>query len=207
MKPLLVFPDPVPPELAQTLDIGGWAWKAAVDVDAARADEPADGWVGAIVMAASDLEPALRFCRSVHNGDVNVGSLLLLINGGHLQSLDPSSGSVRRLLSAPVSSPGAGDPPQASLSTGRQASEVELIEYGPLAMNLETYQAVIDAKPLDLTYMEYELLKFLAAHPAKSSPAKLFSTGSGVTTITEAHAPWMCMCGVCAQSSARSTPT
>ena len=34
-------------------------------------------------------------------------------------------------------------------------------------LNLETYQAAIDGRPLDLTYMEYELLKFLASHPGK----------------------------------------
>ena len=35
-------------------------------------------------------------------------------------------------------------------------------------LNLETYQAVHrPASPLDLTYMEYELLKFLAQHPGK----------------------------------------
>ena len=34
-------------------------------------------------------------------------------------------------------------------------------------LNLETYQAAIAGKPLDLTYMEYELLKFLASHPGK----------------------------------------
>jgi DNA-binding response OmpR family regulator len=41
------------------------------------------------------------------------------------------------------------------------------VEYGGLVLNLETYQAVIDNEPLDLTYMEYELLKFLAQHPGK----------------------------------------
>src|SRR5205807_1250807 len=43
----------------------------------------------------------------------------------------------------------------------------ELIEYGPLVLNLETYQAACSGRPLDLTYMEYELLKFLATHPGK----------------------------------------
>ena len=43
----------------------------------------------------------------------------------------------------------------------------ELVEYGELVLNLETYQAAIARKPLDLTYMEYELLKFLAQHPGK----------------------------------------
>jgi DNA-binding response OmpR family regulator len=42
-----------------------------------------------------------------------------------------------------------------------------VVEYGPLVLNLETYQAYIASHPLDLTYMEYELLKFLAQHPGK----------------------------------------
>ena len=43
----------------------------------------------------------------------------------------------------------------------------EMIEYRELALNLETYQASIAGRPLDLTYMEYELLKFLAQNPGK----------------------------------------
>ena len=50
--------------------------------------------------------------------------------------------------------------------TGR-GTRPELVEYGELLLNLETYQAAIAGKPLDLTYMEYELLKFLASHPGK----------------------------------------
>jgi DNA-binding response OmpR family regulator len=34
-------------------------------------------------------------------------------------------------------------------------------------LNLETYQAAVSGRVLDLTYMEYELLRFLAGHPAK----------------------------------------
>jgi DNA-binding response OmpR family regulator len=50
--------------------------------------------------------------------------------------------------------------------TGR-GTRPELIEYGDLMLNLETYQAVIAGRPLDLTFMEYELLKFLATRPGK----------------------------------------
>jgi len=32
-------------------------------------------------------------------------------------------------------------------------------------MNLETYQASIAGRVMDLTYMEYELLRFLATNP------------------------------------------
>jgi len=43
----------------------------------------------------------------------------------------------------------------------------ELIEHGPLVLNLETYQAAVAGRALDLTFMEYELLRFLAARPGK----------------------------------------
>jgi DNA-binding response OmpR family regulator len=43
----------------------------------------------------------------------------------------------------------------------------EIVEYGDLMLNLETYQAAFGQRPLDLTYMEYELLKFFATHPGK----------------------------------------
>ena len=42
-----------------------------------------------------------------------------------------------------------------------------MVEYRELSLNLETYQASIAGRPLDLTYMEYELLKFLAQNPGK----------------------------------------
>ena len=48
-----------------------------------------------------------------------------------------------------------------------QSMRPDIIEYGPLMLNLETYQAAVSGRVLDLTYMEYELLRFLAGHPAK----------------------------------------
>ena len=36
-----------------------------------------------------------------------------------------------------------------------------------LVLNTETYQASIEGRPLDLTYMEYELLKYLAQNPGR----------------------------------------
>ena len=169
MEPLLVYPEPVPPELAQALDIGGWAWKAAADVDAARRDEPADGWVGAIVMATavSDLDTATRFCRAIRNGDVNVESVLLLVNGGQLMELDPREDLFDDFCVHPFHPVEFETRLKHVFRRSGGNDDIDLIEYGPLAMNLETYQAVIEGKPLDLTYMEYELLKFLAAHPGK----------------------------------------
>ena len=43
-----------------------------------------------------------------------------------------------------------------------EVGQMLLIEHGPLVLNLETYQAAVAGRALDLTYMEYELLRFLA---------------------------------------------
>ena len=167
MEPLLVFPDPAPPELAQVLDLGGWAWKAASDLDAARNEQPTKGWTGAVIVAGTTPDDAFRLCRSIRSGDIHCGPVLILIGGGHLASLDFREDLFNNFCLYPF------HPIELEARLKHQfrqigkAERAEVIEYGPLGMNFETYQAMIDGQPLDLTYMEYELLKFLASHPGK----------------------------------------
>ncbi len=167
MDALLVFPEPAPPELAQALDMGGWVWKGAADVDSARREEPSEGWMGAVIVAGADPDEAFRFCRAIRSGDINVESVLLLINGGHLASLDFRENLFDDFCLHPFHPVEFEARLKSLFRRAGRAARAEVIEHGPLAMNLETYQAVIDAKPLDLTYMEYELLKFLASHPGR----------------------------------------
>ncbi|MBT5139188.1 MAG: response regulator transcription factor [Acidimicrobiaceae bacterium] len=147
--------------------MGGWAWKGASDIDAARRDEPANGWVGAIVVAGSQPEEAFRFCRAIRSGDVNVDSVLLLIGGGQLGSLDFREDVFDDFCLYPFHPVELEARLKHQFRRSGRVARAEVIEYGALAMNLETYQALIAGKPLDLTYMEYELLKFLASHPGK----------------------------------------
>ncbi|MBV9252619.1 MAG: response regulator transcription factor [Actinobacteria bacterium] len=167
MEPLLVFPDPAPPALAQALDLAGYPWKAAASADAAGAVEPADGWAGAIVCADTDGEGAFALCRALRKRDLPLEPLLLLVTGEALADLELREDLFDDFCLMP---PGPGEL-EARLKhlfwrTGR-GTRPELVEYGPLVLNLETYQAAIGGRPLDLTYMEYELLKFLTTHPGK----------------------------------------
>lgn len=41
----------------------------------------------------------------------------------------------------------------------------EIHHFKDLELNLLTYQATLDSAPIDLTYMEYELLRFFIEHP------------------------------------------
>lgn len=167
MEPLLIFPDPAPPELAQALDLGGYPWKAAGSPDASVDVEPPDGWSGAIVCADVDPEGAFALCRALRKRDMPLEPLLVLVSGAQLADLELREDLFDDFCLAPFR-------PQeleARLKhlfwrTGR-GTRPELVEYGPLVLNLETYQAAIGGRPLDLTYMEYELLKFLATHPGK----------------------------------------
>jgi DNA-binding response OmpR family regulator len=167
MEPLLVFPDPVPPELAQGLDLGGYPWKAAPSVEAAARLEPEDGWAGAVVCAADDPETAFAMCRSLRKRDVPLEPVLLVLATAQVDDLELREDLFDDFLLTPArASELDARLKHLFFRTGR-GTRPELIEYGPLALNLETYQAVCAGRPLDLTYMEYELLKFLAGHPGK----------------------------------------
>jgi DNA-binding response OmpR family regulator len=167
MEPLLLFPDPAPPELAQALDLGGYPWKCAGSIEAAAALEPADGWAGAIIVADADPDGAFGLCRALRRRDLPLEPVLLLVSGVQLADLELRDDLFDDFCLAPFHPREL----EARLKhlfwrTG-SGTRPELVEYGPLVLNLETYQAAIDTKPLDLTYMEYELLKFLATNPGK----------------------------------------
>ena len=167
MEPLLVFPDPVPPDVAQSLDLGGYPWKAAPSVEAAARLEPEDGWAGAIVCADDDPETAFAVCRALRKRDVPLEPTLLVLAATQVEDLELREDLFDDFLLLPArASELDARLKHLFFRTGR-GTRPELIEYGPLALNLETYQAVCAGRPLDLTYMEYELLKFLAAHPGK----------------------------------------
>ena len=167
LDPLLVFPDPPPPELAQTLDLAGYPWKAASNPDTASRLEPADGWAGAVVSADRDPEGAWSFCRTVRKRDLPLAPLLLLVSGAQLADLELRDDLFDDFCLAPFHPRELEARLKHLFWKQGGGTRPELVEYGPLALNLETYQAYIGGRPLDLTYMEYELLKFLAQHPGK----------------------------------------
>jgi DNA-binding response OmpR family regulator len=42
-----------------------------------------------------------------------------------------------------------------------------VVRLGPVSINVETYQVTVGSSPLDLTYKEFELLRFLAQNPGR----------------------------------------
>ena len=167
MEPMLVFPDPPSPALSQALEWAGYPWRGAHDADHATRLEPDDGWSGAIVCADEDPEPAFATCRALRKRDLPLSPLLLVVSALQLHEVELREDLFDDFCVAPF------EPKEVEARlkhlfwrTGT-GTRPELIEYAGLVLNLETYQAAIAGQPLDLTYMEYELLKFLATHPGK----------------------------------------
>jgi two-component system, OmpR family, alkaline phosphatase synthesis response regulator PhoP len=168
MELIAVFPDPPPPDLARTLDLGGYRWKAVGTPEAATSNAPVAGWAAAVISTDSDPEGAWALARALRKGDVLVSPLLVLIGGGQLGDLELRSDLFDDFCLTPFHPSEV----EARLKhlfwrSGERVSTAETVNYAELELNLETYQASIDGKPLDLTYMEYELLKFLAQNPGK----------------------------------------
>ena len=159
--PLLVFPDPPPAELARTLDLGGCNWKAVGSAQGLQGR-----WLGAVVSVDESPEDAFGFCRALNRRGLDI-PVLLLISGACLDELEMRDDLYADFCLTPFHQREL-EARLAHLVWGSGAAlRPELIEYGPLVLNVETYQATVSARPLDLTYMEYELLKFLASSPGK----------------------------------------
>ena len=167
MDPLLVYPDPPSAWLSRALERAAYPWRGVADPALAERDEPEDGFAGAVISAVEDPGAAFAACRILRKGDSPLQPILLILPPASLEELE-----LREDLFDDFVLPTASEQEvEARLAhlfwrTGR-GKKHDLIVFGPLALNLETYQAAIEGRPLDLTFMEYELLRFLAARPGK----------------------------------------
>jgi DNA-binding response OmpR family regulator len=167
MQPLLCFPSPLPDDLATSLDVAGYPHVPVASIEQAGDREPDDGWSGAIVSATERPGEAFALCRALREREAPLAPLLVVVAVSQLVGLGQQDG----LFDDFVLAGGTTEELEARLGrlfarTGRGKTH-DIISYGPLALNLETYQAVVAGRPLDLTFMEYELLRFLASHPGK----------------------------------------
>jgi DNA-binding response OmpR family regulator len=165
---IAVFANPVAPELARTLDLGGYAWKGLTSGDDASEHEPVGGWHGIIIDCSVDPESAWAVARALRKSSSAIVTTLVLVSGAQLADLELRDDLFDDFCLAPFHPSELEARVRHMLwSTGEPVSRADLVEYGDLVLNLETYQATIQKRPLDLTYMEYELLKFLAQNPGK----------------------------------------
>jgi len=167
MEFLVVFPNQPSPDLARTLDMSGYRWKAVASPEEALENEPTTGWAGAIVSTEINSESAWAFCRALRKRDVLGCPILVLISGADLAQLELRDEHYDDFCISPFHPRELEARLRHLTHSEGVVARAEMVDYAGLSLNLETYQATFEGQPLDLTFMEYELLKFLAQNPGK----------------------------------------
>lgn len=87
-KLLAVFPDPAPIDVARTLDLSGYSWKAVNSSQAIDNLEPSSGWFGAVVDCSQDPESAWAICRALRRRENRADRIIVLVTGAQLADLE-----------------------------------------------------------------------------------------------------------------------
>lgn len=165
--PILIFPEPGEPDVIRTLEMAGYTTLPFSSVDEVSRAHPDTPWAGAVVSAHTNPDSGWAMCRELRRTEDSIAGILVLVSGSQLADLESQHDYYDDFLITPF------HPRELEARVhhlqhrlGHRAAG-DLVEHGPLKLNLETYQAIIDRRPLDLTFMEYELLKYLASNPGK----------------------------------------
>src|SRR5665213_3135070 len=155
MEPLLCFPASPPTAVTAVLERAGYPWRGIDRSESVESEEPEDGWSGAVVCSGTDPTAAFALCRHLRTLEVPLAPVLVVVPSEQLGELELREDLFDDLCLEPVNP----DELATRLAhlfwrTGRGLRPA-LPEHGPLVPTL------------DLTYMEYELLRFLAARPGK----------------------------------------
>jgi len=159
---IAIYPESPSQSLTAAVLSSGFQPVPVVDVADAGRKEPPGGWQAAIVELGDLPELAVTVAGKLAEElsipvmvvvDRTMTLDLLEAEGFTdfiLTPLDPAELKVRLHRMGTVAAP---------------VSEASVLRFHDLELNTATYQATISGSPKDLTYMEYELLRFLVENP------------------------------------------
>jgi DNA-binding response OmpR family regulator len=158
---LIIYPATPSPSLTGAVLGAGYQPVPIADVAEAGSKEPNDGWAAAVVELGDDPSLGVTIASKLRE-EYNV-PVLIVVDRTLTTDLDDKDGFDDFILT-PV------DQTELRVRLARlgvqgsiETNEMVLI-YKDLELNTTTYQATIAGSPTDLTYMEYELLRFLVEH-------------------------------------------
>lgn len=149
--------------LVEALLAAGYRPVPVADAAAVADQEPDAGWAALVVELSPDPAAGLTVARRVRRE--GGAPVLIVASRAQIAALIPEA--CDELLLSPI------DPAELAwrlrrlrTAAGEEPAQ-EVLRFKDLELNLATYQARLAGAPVDLTYMEYELLRFFAAHPAR----------------------------------------
>lgn len=117
-----------------------------------------------LIDATGDLARASWTCRAIGAGDLD-RPILAVIDGGGLAALKLSWGFDDWVL--PQAQPAEVETRLRLLGERRAGGQSRAANVGDLSIDQDTYVVRLRGRPLDLTYREFELLKYLASNPGR----------------------------------------
>jgi DNA-binding response OmpR family regulator len=157
-----VYPEAPSASLTGALIGAGYQPVPIKDVADAGRKEPTAGWDGAVVELGDNPDLAIAVAGKLREEyDLAV---LIVVDRTLTTDLDAKEGFDDFVLT-PV------DQTELRVRLSRLgATEIEItddpvLRHEDLELNTATYQAYLTGRPIDLTYMEYELLRFFVEHP------------------------------------------
>ena len=159
---IAVHPSQPSSELIAAMRAIGLDWDPVDDATSLGDDEPTR-WSLLIVELGDDPIPGLAVARRVR-----LGTSIAVIAVAHRSGVTELDDAVcDDFVLTPI------DPAELRLRIDRlvttpdTAISDEVVSFKDLMLNLATYQANIAGAPIDLTYMEYELLRFFVTNPGR----------------------------------------
>ena len=119
-----------------------------------------------IVDASDDGAPA-RICRQIRReNELKDLPLIALISDSHLIDLSPKVGFDDFII-MPARPGEVAARIRLTLWRLNRAADEDILRVRDMVMNLASYEVTVRGVPVELTYKEYELLKFLAMNPGR----------------------------------------
>jgi DNA-binding response OmpR family regulator len=159
------FPPRISPILTAGLIDAGATPVAVTDAVDLTEQQPAEGWVTLVVELAGEPQRSLALARRAREV---VGVPVLVVVGREQMGLLENEDGYDDFLLSPI------DPRELKVRLRRLDGRVDedegenVIRFKDLELNLATYQATVDRRPVDLTYMEYELLRFFVTNDGRA---------------------------------------
>src|SRR5215216_453785 len=174
-------------------------------------DGPFDSGAGDVVLvdARHDLIQARTLCGLLSSTGV-AASLIAVLSEGGLVALSADWGVDDVLLD--TAGPAEVDARLKWATSRRLAASAPadgvdrgVTQAGELVIDEHSYSAKLRGRPLDLTYKEFELLKYLAQHPGRVFSRAQLLQEIWATTTSAAPGPSTSTCAGCGRSWAPST--
>jgi DNA-binding response OmpR family regulator len=153
-----IFPEAPSPALTSALLQVGYNPVPVSGVGEAGDKQPASGWSSVVVEIGNDPDAAATVASKIRE-ELAV-PVLLVVDRMLTRDLEGREGFDDFILT-PI------DPVELSIRLGQISADLpdseseNVLRFDDLELNTGTYQATIASRPVDLTYMEYELLRFL----------------------------------------------